>query len=150
MISIDDEILENFKTDLEIIINESIKRLYENDSKSDEDIDVAIITSKVKVQLCNASNEITNEIEKIPVIEYEAKYKIPEEVKQKGKETTEYYICIEDDEVVSKKRKKAQLEIFEEKENDNKTCTLGKTKYQDIVNCKNRINNSCKNCKHLN
>ncbi len=149
MITINDEILKNLKTDLEKVINESIIKLYENSSDDIEDIDVATVTANIKIALANSENEVTGKVEKVPLIKYETKYKIPEEVKQKGEESTEYQIHIEDEEIIIKKREKAQISVFD-KEEKKRSCNLSKTKYQDIQNCKNRKNDSCEECKNYN
>lgn len=145
MVTINDELLKNLKADLESIINGSIKKLY------DQENDLCNITLNIGIGLSEEDNEVTGEQEKVPQIAYELKnkiYKKPIETKIKGYTTNDYFILIdEEDEVVIKKREKAQLELEEESQ---KSCDLHKTKHQDISRCKKRKNDSCEKCKHYN
>ncbi len=151
MITINDGMLKNLRNDLEKVINESVKRLYENssDNYDIEDVDIATVTANIKISLVNSENEVTGALEKVPLIKYETKYKIPEEVKEKGAEPTDYQIYIIDEEIIVKKREKAQISVFDEEEKE-KSCDFGKTKYQDVYNCINRKNDSCERCKNYN
>lgn len=146
MINLNDDLLKNFKKDLEEMLNKCVIRLYENGTDDIEEMDVATVTANIKICLKNIPNEVTDKMEKVPVIAYETKYKIPEEVKEKGKESADFIVSLENEELVLKKRQKAQIS-FDDKEETEKHCGLGKDKYQDIYNCKNRKNDSCEKCK---
>lgn len=109
MIKLTDEILEKFSEQLETAINDGILELKE---LADIDEDKVVINTKIDIAFNATINEISNEIEYIPKIDFVIKSKIPKETKLSGFVDMDYRFTIDEDIRVTKKQD-AQMSIYD-------------------------------------